>query len=173
MRKFWRNSAAALTILTSVTSGGAALACIVSTPTTIESAASADLVFIGKFVKFKRYEFEGVHPGISPPYGQYTFSVIETLKGESQPEWKILWWVNVLGSNTRVDADMVVIVAATDGTATIQPFVESGALSRQDLDSSRYVIIEPACSNAPIFENTPENRAIVEAMLAQTREETQ
>jgi len=173
MRKFWRKSAAALAILSSFASGGAAMACIVSRPTTIESAAAADLVFIGKFEKFKRYEWEAGHPGISPPYGQYTFSVSETLKGESEPEWKILRWVNILNSNTRIDPDMVVIVAAIDGTAVMRPLEDAGLLRSQNLGSSQYVIIEPACSNAPIFENTPENRAIVEAMLAQTSEETQ
>lgn len=172
MSDFGRKRAVILAVWLSLI-GGPAIACTVSTAPHLASAVEADLVFVGKFESFESFRWDMSYPGIPLPNGLYTFSVIDTLKGDAQPEWKIMWWVNAIGSNTRLYPEKPVIVFAMDGTDTIAALVQADVLERPFLDLIQYIIEEPVCSSAPIFENSPENRAALEALLSLTGEVSQ
>jgi len=168
MRRIWRNICAAVAIGAALSSGTSASACAIYTPPQIAIIGQADLAFVGTVTDIRVIGWEGNFGGIPLPYALITFSAVETLKGESQPEWKILRWVNILGSSTRLDPEKTVIVAAFDGTDKMRVLREAGADGGLVAEASAYILQEPACSSAPIFENSAENRAAIELILAQT-----
>ena len=171
MRNLWKLPTLALAVVASIGASNPASACAINTPPIIANIGQADLVFIGKLESVEVFRWEGRYGGVPLPYALLTFSVSQTLKGESQPEWKILRWVNPLGSNTRLDPDKSVIVAAINGADAIQALADAGAGGGVVAQASAYIIQEPACSSAPIFDNSDENRAAAIAALALSSEE--
>ncbi len=168
MKHFKKLSTIALAVAITFGSLTPATACAVNTPPLIVNIGQADLVFVGKFEVTEVIRWESTYGGVPLPYALLTFSVTETLKGESQPEWKILRWVNPLGSSTRLDPEKTVIVAAYNGRDAIQALNDAGVGGGLVGDASVFILREPACSSAPIFENSAENRAAIAAVLAQT-----
>jgi hypothetical protein len=171
MRPKWKFLTLALAASATIGSNTPATACAINTPPVIANIGQADLVFVGKLETVEVLRWEGDYGGVPLPYALLSFSVSQTLKGESQPEWKILRWANVLGSNTRLDPDKSVIVAAFIGADAIQALVDAGAGGGVLAQASAYIIREPACSSAPIFDNNNENRAAATMALAQSSEE--
>ena len=168
MRGTYRKIASVLALALTLFNSGPASACAFSTPPQIADAGKADLVFIGELTEIKIYGLAVGASGQPLPYGLYDFAVTETLRGENRAEWKILWWVNPLGSNTKIAPGDRVIVTAMQGEAALHALAEEDAGKAMAVEASQFIIQEPACSSAPIFADTPETRAAIGAILAQT-----